>query len=92
MDRHAFLLTAINPGQCPLLAQSRRILHNHLLLCSHSLNERRYLEHMQTAVHDSFHILNPPTTIYNVSNLENELYSNHQSGKRVDNRVPFLGL
>lgn len=56
--------------QRPLLAQSGRILHNHPIQCSHSFNERRYHEHMKTAVHDHFHVLNPPTTAYSGSNLE----------------------
>ncbi len=54
----------------PLLAQSGRILHNHPIQCSHSFNERRYHEHMKTAVHDHFHVLNPPTTAYRGSSLE----------------------
>lgn len=40
MDRHASLLTEINPDHCPLLAQSRRHSHVNALPLSYQQSNR----------------------------------------------------
>lgn len=46
------------------------ISHHYLLKCAHSIDENPNHEHVETAAHRCFHIVNSPTTTYNVSNLE----------------------
>lgn len=52
------------------MAQSGHFFHSHLIQCSHSLNDRRQHEHLKTVLHQCFHIINPPTITYYISNME----------------------
>ncbi|MCP5716492.1 hypothetical protein NL319_28625, partial [Klebsiella pneumoniae] len=56
------------------------------------LNDRLYHEQMKTAIHDSSHILNPPTTTLNVSSLETRGQKCPQSQERLSTRPPDIFL